>query len=156
MYSRFIAINDVATNTFLGIYVNANYTDPVASASTTPSTTSSSVTVNSDINTSGVEEDIAKIESAIANVKNSINTIEIVAIVAVAVIAVIALGGIVTLIFKVSTFQRIPIMDEPNANNRELMKPENPSKNELAEVNEVGDGNGQGHHKQIEIEEIEH
>lgn len=94
------------------------------------------MTVNSDINTSGVQEDITNIESAITNVKNSIKTIEVVTIVAVVVLGVLALGGIVALIFKASTFQKIPTTEEPrlSTNNQELMKVEHLSKHELAEV----------------------
>ena len=64
---------------------------------------------------------------------------EVVAIVAVAVLGVIALGGVVALVFKASNFQRVPTTEEPklSGNGQELMKVENPSKNELAEINEV-------------------
>ena len=88
-----------------------------------------------------MEEDIAKIESAIAGVRNSIDTMEVVAIVAVAVLGVMALGGIGALIFKASSFQRIPATEDPHftPNNQEPMKAENLSKHELAEVHEEGE-----------------
>ena len=82
---------------------------------------------------------------------------EVVAIVAVAVLGVMALGGVVALVFKASNFQRVPTTEEPklSGNGQELMKVENPSKNELAEINEEGGNGREPNHRHIEVEEIE-
>ena len=146
-YSRFIAFTNSAANTYVGIYFNTNYTDPVGPTSATPtSATPTSVTVNTEFSTVEVEEDIAGIESAIAKAKNSVDTLEIMIIGAVVVLGLAALGGILTLILRASHFERLPSTEEPRlaANGQGLMKPANQSKNELAENDERGNGNGGG------------
>ena len=154
-YSRFIAFTHSAANTYVGIYFNTNYTDPVQPAPTVSATPTYSVVVESD-STNKVEEDITRIEAALTDVKSSANTLEIMAIAAVALLGVIALGCILTLLFRVSNFEQLPSTEEPRftANTR-VAKPANPSKNELAEANEEeGNGDGNRNHR-LEVEEME-
>ena len=71
---------DTAANTYVGIYFNTNYTDPVQPAPTVSATPTYSAVVELDSSTNEVEEDITRIEAALTDVKSSANTLEIMAI----------------------------------------------------------------------------
>ena len=63
---------------------------------------------------------------------------ETIAIVAVALIGVAGFAGLAVYIFKVNSFQAVPVNEPVSTNNQQFFQTENPSKNNLNHLNEAG------------------